>query len=245
MKRRRVSKPRRGRGRAWKKPKISDKALKAAVEVLATSTVESKFLDTELAATALTTSWVSLNPTGTGATDTLSVPAEGTGESDRDGRVYTIQSIMVRGVITTSIIESGAAPVADFRARVILYWDRQTNSAEATATDIMDAGGTDDTLAFRNLHNTHRFIVLFDETMLIQFDNQLNEGAANLFAVGQREFPFNFYKRFSKKDIRVQCDATAANITSCSDNNFGIAAIVSSTGVASTIKYQARCRFRG
>lgn len=206
--------------------------------------IENKFLDTDLSDTAITGAWSALNPTGTGSTDTISVPAEGTGESQRVGRMYTIDSVMVRGVIKTAAFEAQVAPYADFRARVIVYWDTQTNGAEATATQIMDAGGTDEALAFRNLQFTKRFIVLFDKVILFNLNNQVNEGAVNSFAIGARERTFSFYKRFSK-GVQVQCDATTANVSSVTDNNFGVAAVVSSTAMTPTIGYQARIRFRG
>ncbi len=239
-----------GKGLKSKRRSVTAAARKAALQVLNTRTggfmgIENKFLDTELTATALGTAWVPLNPTGTGCTDSLSVPAEGNGESQRIGRMYTIDSIFVHGVVRSSAIEAFAAPVSDFRARVILYWDTQTNSAEAAATDIMDAGGTEDLLAFRNLQNSKRFIVFFDKTILFRVgDTSTNEGAVNSFAAAPMERPFSFYKKFSK-GIEVRCDATTANVTSVTDNNFGIACITSSTTTAPTIAYQARLRFRG
>lgn len=204
--------------------------------------LENKFLDTELTTTSLAATWGTFNPTGTGSTNTLSVPVVGTGESERNGRMYTINSVMVRGVITSVPLESQGAPIADIRARVIVYWDTQTNSAEAVATDIMDGGATDDVLAFRNLQNTKRFIVLYDKSIVLHFNNQTNEGAINLFAAGSVHRPFSFYKRF-KNGIAVQCDGTTANVSSVTDNNFGLAAVATTTNVQ--IAYQARIRFTG
>lgn len=206
--------------------------------------LESKFLDSELTATTLTVNWTSLNPTGTGCTNSISVPAQGDGESDRDGRVYYIQSVHVKGAITTSATESEAAPEGDGYARVILYWDTQSNKAEATATDIMDAGGTDDFLAFRNLQNSKRFIVLKDKIIKIK-PMLTNEGAINSFSQAPSYQFFKFNKKF-KKPIKVRCTGTTANVSSVSDNNFGIAALVNSqTNIpAAQIQYQARIRFR-
>lgn len=227
----------------------SSAARAAAVTLLNTriagfAGIENKFLDTELTTTALTASWAAFNPTGTGCTDSLSVPAVGTSESQRIGRMYTIDSVMVRGVLSVIATESVTAPINDFRARVILYWDTQTNSAEAAASLIMDEGGANDILSFRNLQNTKRFIVLFDKTVQFTFQNQVNEGGINLFASGVVERRFSFYKKF-KNGIQVQCDATTADVSSCTDNNFGIAAIASATAVQSNITYSARIRFRG
>lgn len=205
--------------------------------------IENKFLDSELTTTALSTSWASYNPTGTGCTDSISVPAQGDGESERDGRVYHINSIHVKGLISVPASESGAGPLVDPFVRVVLYWDTQTNGAEAVATDIMDAGGTSDVLAFRNLQNSKRFIVLKDKVMRLR-PQKLNEGAQNLFATTGLQVPFQMNKKF-KKPIKVRCTGTTANVSSVSDNNFGIAAIASDISITPNIAFQARIRFTG
>lgn len=210
------------------------------------SDIEVKFLDSELTTAALTTAWATYNPTGTGCTDSLSVPAQGDGESERDGRVYYIKSVHVKGFIKMVAAESDTGPTGPIYARVVLYWDTQTNAAEAVATSIMDAGGTEDFLAFRNLQQSKRFIVLKDKT--IRVDPQIvNEGSANLFANGPQQIPFAFNKTF-KKHIKVRCVGTAANVSSVSDNNLGIASILSvqtEVGNLPSINYQARIRFLG
>ncbi len=246
-KRKRNPKARGGRGNGRKKQKtVKEIATQVAMDVVQSmGGSEKKFLDTELTATALTAAWLPFNPTGTGCTDSLSVPSEGNGESQRDGRNYVIDSVMVRGVLSTVAAEAAANTQTDFRARVVLYWDLQTNSAEATAPLIFDAGGTSDILAFRNLQNSRRFIVLYDQTFLFNMgEAQMAQGGIDLFASPVMERPFEIYKKFNK-GIKVQCDSTTANVTSCTDSNFGIAAITSSTSAQVTIQYQARVRFRG
>ncbi len=209
--------------------------------------LELKFLDSELTSTSLTNAWASYNPTGTGCTDSLSVPVQGNGESERLGRVYTIDSIMIHGRVKRGSHESSNGPFTDIRIRIIVYWDTQTNSAEATMTDIMDAGATDDILAFRNLQNTHRFKLICDKSFLMKFNNQTNEGAVNLFATGGSTRPFTLYHKF-KGGLKVQTDGTTANVTSVTDNNIGIGAIAEGNGegtVLPTIAYTCRVRFRG
>ncbi len=208
--------------------------------------MELKFLDAELTTTNITAAWTPLNPTGTGCTDSLSVPAQGNGEEQRDGRVYTMDTIMVRGVLRQPSVEANGTPAVQNRVRVIMYLDKQTNSSEAVATDIMDAGATDDIVAFRNLQNSHRFRVLADKTYTFRALGNMNEGGANLFAIGQQQISFKFYHKF-KGGLRVQTDGTTANVSSVTDNNVGIAAIMEVGGgaVATTISYTSRLRFRG
>lgn len=205
--------------------------------------VENKFLDSELTATALTGAWQSLNPTGTGCTDSISVPAQGDGESQRDGRVFYINSVHVKGRITCNSTEAQAAPSGPSYARVVLYWDTQTNGAEAVATQIMDAGGSDDFLAFRNLQYSKRFIVLKDKVIKVT-PQLMNEGGVNSFAEGTGVQFFKFNKTF-KKPIKVRCSGTTANVSSVTDNNLGMAAVTYDGGADLFIAYQARIRFSG
>lgn len=200
--------------------------------------IEKKFLDTELTASALATTWAALNPVGV---DSLSIPAQGDGESNRDGRTYAIESVHVRGHFELAAAEGAGVPASMIECRVIVYWDTQTNGAEATATDIMDAGGTTDILAFRNLQNSKRFKVLYDKVCLLK-PHALNEGAVNSFANGAVIQRFEFNKQF-KKPIIVNCTGTTSSVASVSDNNIGIAAIGTSSNA--TIAYQARVRFVG
>lgn len=204
---------------------------------------ETKFLDSELNSANISETWASLNPIGTGCTDSISVPAQGDGESERDGRVYHIKSVHIRGQVFVTPNESAAAPYSDTFVRVVLYWDTQTNGTEATATDIFDAGGTIDALAFRNLQNSKRFIVLKDKIIRVT-PAHLNEGGANLFAHGGVYLPFTMNKKF-KKPIKVRCTGTTANVNSVADNNLGIAAINNNAALDPSLSYQARIRFMG
>jgi hypothetical protein len=204
------------------------------------SGLEVKFLDSELTATALATTWAAYNPTGTGCTDSISVPAVGTSESERIGRRYTIKSILVKGFMKCTATEAATSPPGDLTGRVIVYWDTQTNSAEATATDIMDGGGSNDVLAWRNLQNSRRFIVLYDKTIVLR--PEITSVANDDFDRQPKTYMFKLFKNF-REGIEVTCDGTTANVSSVSDNNIGIAAVAESTAV--TLEYQARVRFCG
>lgn len=205
--------------------------------------IENKFLDTERTSYQFAASWNAINPSS-GCTGAISVPAQGDGESARDGRVYYIKSVHVKGMLRIAAYESQTGPVTPVRARIILYWDTQTNGAEATATNIMVGGKDEDVLSFRNLQNSKRFIVLKDKTYVLR-GQQMNEGASNLFAVGAVMVPFKFNKSF-KKPIKVRCTGTTANVSAVSDNSIGIAAVRDDDAYLSpSIEYQARVRFQG
>ena len=249
-KRKRFSRPQYGRksawsGRRWKKTKYSratPMSVPEAIRVLNTRVagfagIENKFYDEQLAVTAIPLTWASRNPA---ASHSLSVPLEGTGESERNGRVYHISKVMVHGLIEKPRKITGQ-PYADIRVRVVLYLDTQTNGAEATPGEIMDIGGTDDVLAFRNLQHSKRFQVLKQVSKVLRLDNQT---AVTLVSVAApaRKTPFSMYYDF-KEPLRVQCDATTANVSSCTDNNIGIICIADEADV--NISYTSRVRFRG
>ncbi len=236
-----------GKGIKAARKGVKAAARRAALEVLNTRTAgfigaEKKFVDSERASTVLTVAWAAINPTG-GVTDSISVPSQGDGEEQRDGREYVIKSIHVKGFVTHATEEAQTAPVGDKSVRVVVYWDTQTNAAVATPGLIMDESGPIDILAFRNLQNSKRFIVLYDRLMTFNMNNQTNEGAVNAFAAGERRIYWSFNKSFSK-GIKVRCVGTTADVASCSDNNIGLIALASAADDC-FLQYQARVRFCG
>ncbi len=199
--------------------------------------LELKFFDTEVTNTVFSATWAALEP----ATTNLTAIAQGDGESNRDGRKYTIKSLHIKGFLETAVQESQTAPLSDILVRMVLVHDTQTNGAQLTATQVMDAGGTDDINSFRNLQFTKRFRVLHDKTHRIMRNNT-NEGAVNLFASAQTEYPFTINKTF-KNGIQVLMSGTTADIANVTDNSLHLIAITTST--AALMNYQCRVRFTG
>lgn len=202
--------------------------------------IEKKFIDAHKTETALAATWTSVQPSS-GVTDCISCPAQGDGESNRDGRVYYIHSIYVHGKVIKPAQESAAAPTGTQRVRVAMVLDKQTNAAGVTATNVMDNTASDQIMAFRNLQLVSRFQVLKQKTMYIN-PEIVNEGAVNLFANGVREIPFNFSYKF-KTPLKVVCVGTTADVASVTDNSISIIAVANST--SDTIQYDTRCRFTG
>ncbi len=203
--------------------------------------IENKFIDFELTSTALDSTWDNYNPT---TTNCISATAIGNTESTRDGRVYYINSVHLKGSVRATTLESQTGPISDLLARVVVVLDTQTNASEVVALDVMDGAQTDDIYSFRNLQNTKRFRVLMDKIIKVpRASINTNEGAANLFAAGTWiSYPFQYNLKF-KKPIRVQCVGTSATVASISDNSIGVIAVASSTEVS--LNYQSRIRFSG
>lgn len=202
--------------------------------------IERKFADFEIGSDTFSTSWATMQD---GTIKSISAVGIGNTESTRVGRVYNITSLHMRGAITTNASEAQTAPLSHSSCRVVIVWDTQTNAAELTATDVMDAGQTQDFLAFRNLQNTKRFRILMDKMWVVR-PTILNEGGANAFAANETIINWKFNRTF-KKPIKVICSGTTAVIGSITDNSIHVIGICSDTGVSPRLEYQARIRFTG
>ncbi len=200
---------------------------------------ELKFADFQTQDDAFSTTWA---PMEDATIKSVSGVAIGDGESDRDGRKYNIHSIHIRCRVSVQNVESDTTPLGDLVGRICLVWDTQTNGAQLIATDVMDGGQTDDTLAFRNMQHTKRFRVLWDKSWKI-VRNQTNEGGINLFASGNITTVIMKYNKSFKKPIPVICQGTTNTIDSMSDNSLHI--IGNANSSTALLNMQIRIRYMG
>lgn len=207
--------------------------------------LEKKFKDYDLLAQATSPTWAGseLDPTGIGC---LSAVAQGDGESERDGRVYQIHSLHIKGWIETQAVESDTNPMDDFMTRLVLVQDTQTNGAQLNGEDVIDTvSSVYDINGFRNLQYSTRFKVLKDKMLRTTGANTaMNEGAPNLFSNGSVRIPFSFNKRF-KKPITVRCSSTTATVAAVTDNSLHLIGVTRSGTTVPTISYRSRIRFTG
>lgn len=199
---------------------------------------EVKFVDVEVDSDAFALTWATMEDA---TNDSIAGVAQGDGESQRDGRKYFIHSIHIRCSMRKANEESSNSPKNDIKGRICLVWDTQTNGAQLVATDVMDGGLTDDTLAFRNLQHTKRFRVIWDKSFVIKLTGQTNEGAANLFANGITTTPIYRFNKHFKKPVPVICSLTTAVVAAISDNSFHIIGVASETNAL--LNMQVRVRF--
>ncbi len=200
---------------------------------------ELKFADKEVTAQAFSGSWGTLDPTD----DSLTGVAQGNGESQRLGRKYQVHSLHIKGFVEAATSESAVTPQQDIQCRLVVVIDSQTNAAQLSATDVFDAGLTDDINAFRNLQHSTRFRVLKDKTFKINRSMAVvNEGAANLFATASQEIPFKWNFRFSTP-LEIITTGTTAAINVVATNSIHVIGIATST--AGLINYQSRLRYTG
>ncbi len=201
--------------------------------------IEKKFANYELTNTAFGTTWASMQD---GTIKCISGVTQGDGESNRDGRVYNILSLHMKGFIEILATEGQTAPLGDSLSRVCVVIDRQTNGAEVTATNVMLGTATDDINAFQNLQFSNRFRVIKDKTFRIPVQTGSMTAAANLFDQGPVKIPFNWNFTF-KRPIKVVCSGTTNTIAVITDNSIQV------IGVGDTaltlLNYQARIRYVG
>ncbi len=204
--------------------------------------IEKKFIDYEVDSDAFTSVWAG-GEMEDGTALSISAVAQGDGESNRDGRVYHIQSVHVNGYVELPAAESSTTPIADIIARIALVWDTQTNGAQLNAENVfLTTSSGKDVNSFRNLQFSKRFIVLKDKKLTVKPVGQTNEGGINLFANGQVRVPFKFNKTF-KTPIKVRCSGTTAVVGNITDNSLHIIGTANSTAVV--LNYESRVRFTG
>lgn len=178
----------------------------------------------------------------------LSMAAQGDGPSDRDGKVFRINKILIRGYIYTTATESATAPTADHLVRLCLVQDKQTNGAQLNAEDVFVTQGVsgEDVNSVRQLENIKRFNVLKDKQYLIRNSYAVvNEGAVNQFARGRSMVPFKISYTF-KVPMEVNCGSTTAVVANCRDNSLHLIGCVSALhGSTMGITYGCRFRFVG
>lgn len=200
--------------------------------------IENKFFDCPRTGVQPAVTWGLLNPSSV-CTGSISVPAQGTGEQNRIGRTYNINSVHLRGECYQSSVESAAAPRAQNRVRIVMYLDKQANGAVPTPLDIMESNSL---FSFRNLQDSKRFDILMDK-MIINKPEIVNEGASNAFANNGVTNTIKFDKVF-KTPIKVECKtATTADVANVTSNAIGLIAI-SGDGL-SFVVYNSRIRFSG
>ncbi len=174
--------------------------------------------------------------------DSVSNMLQDDGENERDGRIYYIHSVHVRYVIFTDNQQGTGSPANDLRGRLVLVWDKQTNSGTIAPANVMDTSAGDQTLAFRNLLFVSRYRILMDKKWQLERD-AMSEGGQDFFASGSDTSPiYSFNRRFSPP-IKVVCNGTGASVANVTDNSFGIIGV---TNVANGIlNSNVRVRFTG
>ncbi len=168
---------------------------------------------------------------GANVTPSINLIAQGTDETERIGRKFTIKSINWRFQVSLPAT-TGAASTKD-TIRVLMYLDKQANGATAAALDVLE---TADFQSFNNLSNKNRFRTLMDRT----YDLNATTGGGDGTTEDYGSMSINDVL-FKKVNIPIEYNATAATLTGITSNNIGVI-LMSSAGIGG-FKSKIRLRF--
>ncbi len=170
-------------------------------------------------------------------TTSLNLIAQNTTESTRIGRAILIKKIQLNILIDLAAAADQAdIPNGDI-LRIMLFVDTQTNGANAAVTDILESATFN---SYRNLANSHRFVVLMDQCW------PMNRIVASTDGTNTASSPLinkNLIKKFFSVNIPVEFDSTAGAITEMRTNNVALLYITRNDLV--NVQVHSRVRFTG
>lgn len=210
--------------------------------------IEKKFLDvyasTVTIGAATDCSGGEMQPEG-GCTGCLTAPAQGDGESNRDGRRIELKSIYVQGCVEGAANEpdqadSLAAPVIF----IALVLDKQANGATIVSEQVF-TNPNDTALVncypLRNLQYSSRYRVLASTTFSM---GPINIGTDGANTTCQQVSPKPFKLAWSGS-MPVTFTSTTADVANVADNAVHVIAFATATKFTPAINYNARTRFVG
>lgn len=186
------------------------------------------------------------------AINCLNAPAQGDGESQRDGRQISMDSLTVKGTITINpqAGQTNLDPMPDIFIAIVL--DKQTNAAQLNSEDVFENPAGDNRLnaqPFRNLEWTKRFRVL--KTMRVTAGDfasgviPVNNNAVNDFNSTGVTVPFSCHIPLRGMLVNFVSGITSTTVTAIADNSLHVIAYQTSNAYGATIAYTSRLRFRG
>lgn len=211
--------------RKWNPPRKKQPSLAAKVERLIKAQ-EIKFFDTA-------TSQTPVAATGNIVSSSLCLVQQGDTSSSRDGKRITLKGLYFKGTSRLPAATSGSSS-ADL-IRVVIYLDKQSNGAAATIANIFS---TTDINSFRNVDNSKRFVILYDEVKKLQAAG-VGTGATPNTVTGEDLVYWKAYVPFT--EFPLNYDASTGAITDLTSGNIGVAAF-SELGLAN-LNFNARLRF--
>lgn len=180
-----------------------------------------------------------------GCTNAISVPSQGDGESQRDGRKYVIKSFWVSGVIDTTPEADQADAKEGSGCWFALVLDTQANGATIVSENVFinPATGASAMLPqpLRNLQQSTRFRILASKFIRPGNMYAMTDGAStgSLNAQNQQTFSLSW-----KGSINVDTSGTTADVASVTDNAVHLIAYTGSVP-AKVFSGKSRMRFMG
>jgi len=212
--------------------------------------IELKFLDCAfndvvIAQGTSDSTGLELQPTS-GCTDCISIPAQGDGSSNRDGRRWTVKGAWLHGLVefTAATADTEALPAPAICILMVL--DTQANATAISSEDVLNnpssqPGGLFPTPA-RNLVNSKRFRILAKQYIAPAGMSSFNDAAGTGTQAPEGPYAVNLSWKGS-----LECEAigSGASITVASGNAISILAFCSSAAFTPVFSGMSRVRFLG
>lgn len=163
---------------------------------------------------------------------TLLVIPQGINEKQRIGRLARIRSIQWRYDLKLNATAGATLAGTTDICRMILYVDKQANSATAQVLDILE---TADYQSFYNLANKTRFRILLDKSVVMNTIAAAGDGAVNDTGDYLKQ------GRYSKRcNIPIEYAGTDGTIDEIKTNNIGVLLIsrLNKVGLASFFRFR-------
>jgi hypothetical protein len=212
--------------------------------------IELKFLDTAWNGVAINSSTDGADgeiQPSTGCTNCLSVPAQGDGESNRDGRKWILHGAFASGCIAYQVQNDQDDAVQFPSVFLALVLDTQANGATINSEDVFINPSTSAQAMvpqpLRNLEHSKRFRIL-DHCFIEPSVYAFNDAAATGTIDTMNNPTFKLSWR-SKKGIMCHGTGADADIANVSDNAMHLLAYKGTTGGTLTIFGKCRVRFTG
>jgi len=206
--------------------------------------IEKKFYDTSYSGTISADSGCASCEADPGTVNTVSAPAQGDGEQNRDGKKIVAKYLYIEGSITKLAENNLTAIPIPVGVKIAVVLDTQTNAAQLNSEDVFKnqlANAATTPQAMRDLEYGSRFRILKEYNCVLKSQLATWDGT-NIEMGGDRE-DFQWY--IPLKDLVINFNGTAtAGVASVLDNSIHVIAMAS---IASTcnLAYNARLRFIG
>lgn len=213
--------------------------------------VEKKYFDCGLAASALVAPSASATWGGCEQNPAtllcLNCPTQGTGATNRDGRLINMDSIQLTGVVAFAPQANQTAADTQPVIKIWLVLDRQTNGGTGTGIDSENvytnpiATAIGGLAPLRNMLFSKRYKVL-KEIMIDTKQLAITYDGADVEQEGA-QIPFQCF--VDLKGMKTEFNGNAGTVGDIVTNGLFVLAASSSTQMAPLLTYNARLRFRG
>lgn len=208
--------------------------------------IETKFFDSSLATTLTAPTDCTGGEVDPGTLLCLTCPAQGDGESNRDGKQICMKYLEINGRITTDGVEAVVGFPSGTEVYVACVLDTQTNAAQLNSEDVFKntlASAATATAPQRNLLFGKRFRILKQGLFNLSMA-PVTQQAANDYSMASVCKSFKWFIPLKMMKVNFNSGTTSV-IANVIDNSVHLIAFANQTTTVPRISYNARLRFIG